>query len=191
MKYYVTLSAFLMLFATVTGQENPTTLEEQFTDVIEKSNRYQDYKVVKTYKLNNLRKSVNDSIAQLEQTIDAAEGKIQEQQSEIEGLTANLAATENDLTLSKQKEDGISLLGTLLKKSTYNTIMWSVIGLLLLGLVILFFKFKSSHRVTREAQVKLAETEEEFENHRQRTLEREQQLRRKLQDEINKQRKVQ
>ena len=33
---------------------------------------------------------------------------------------------------------------------------------------------------------KLAETEQEFEEHRKRALEREQQVRRKLQDEINK-----
>ena len=61
------LFALVALFTTfVFSQENSNTLEDQFTDVIEKSNRYQDYKVVKIFKLNNLRKSVNDTIAAIE-----------------------------------------------------------------------------------------------------------------------------
>jgi len=48
------------------------------------------------------------------------------------------------------------------------------------------FKFKNSHAVTKEAQLKLAEIEIEFEAYRQKALEQHQQVRRKLQDEINK-----
>ena len=89
---------------------------------------------------------------------------------------------------SIEKEDGIEILGMLTKKSTYNTIMWSIIALLIAAFLFIFFKFNKSNAVTKEANLKLAETEEEFDAHRQKTLEREQQLRRKLQDEINKNR---
>ena len=47
---------------TETPAVKSNTLDAQFTDVIEKSNRYQDYKVVKIFKLNKLRKNVNDTI---------------------------------------------------------------------------------------------------------------------------------
>lgn len=191
MKKNVTLLAFLVLSLCLFSQEKTNSLQDQFTDVIDKSNRYEDYKVVKIFKLNNLRKNVMDSIATLEKTIEASNGRIDAQQGEIETLTQNLKTTQDNLTISKQKEDGIQFFGAITKKSTYNAIMWTIIGLLLLGLAFLFIKFKSSHSVTKAAELKLSETEEEFENHRQRTLEREQQLRRKLQDEINKHKKVQ
>ncbi|MEM7086889.1 MAG: tRNA (guanine-N1)-methyltransferase [Bacteroidota bacterium] len=168
------------------AQENSPTLDDQFVDVIDKSNRYEDYKVVKIYKLNNLKKNVKDSIAALENDLDAAESTIAQQQNEISAATQNMANLQSELTVSKQKEDGIDLFGSLIKKSTYKTTMWSIIGFLGLIVFFLFYKFKNSNAITRAANKKLAETEIEFENHRQKNLEQQQVLRRKLQDEINK-----
>jgi len=64
--------------------------------------------------------------------------------------------------------------------------MWGIIGVLAVLWLFFAYKFKSSNSITKEANTKLAETEQEFEEHRKRALEREQQVRRKLQDEINK-----
>ncbi len=174
----------------LSAQEQENTLEDQFVQVIDKSNRYEDYKVVKIYKLNNLRKSVLDSVAGLEQQVANVQTQLAQEKQRTDQLTSELDTTRNNLATSQQKEDGITLFGSLIKKSTYKMTMWGIIGFLLLSLAILFFRFKRSHAVTRDARIKLAETEEEFESHRQRTLEKEQQLRRKLQDEINKNRKV-
>lgn len=172
------------------AQQKTTTLEDQFVDVIDKSNRYEDYKVVKIYKLNNLKKNVKDTIAAIEKNLETAQGTIGTQKTEIGALTQNVVNLQTELATSKGKEDGIQLFGGLIKKSTYKLTMWGIIGLL--GLVVLFllFKFKNSNAVTKAANIKLAETDEEFESHRQRALEREQELRRKLQDEIIKNRKV-
>ena len=60
------------------------------------------------------------------------------------------------------------------------------LGLLSLIIVVLFIKYKSGFDIIKTTKNKLHETDEEFEKFRQRSLEREQQLRRKLQDEINK-----
>ena len=72
-------------------------------------------------------------------------------------------------------------------KTQYNVISWSLIlGLMsfLLGSV---WRQRSRARKTKDTAEKLKEVTLEFEQHRQRVLEREQVLRRKLQDEINKQ----
>ncbi|MGB0950114.1 MAG: tRNA (guanine-N1)-methyltransferase, partial [Marinirhabdus sp.] len=76
------------------------------------------------------------------------------------------------------------------KKTTYKTIMWSIVTVLALLLLFFIYKFKNSHTVTKHAGLKLAETEAAFEAHRQKTLDRDSELRRKLQDEINKNRKT-
>lgn len=188
-KYFI-LFLFLTFSTAFYAQENSNTLEDQFTDVIDGSNNYQEFKVIKKSKINTLRKNILDSVSALELKIETAYSEIEKQQSDIETLTQNLSTTKNDLVISKEKEDGIELLGMLTKKSTYNTIMWSVIIGLLVLLAIIFIKFKNSHAVTKAAKLKLAETETEFEAHRQKTLTNEQQLRRKLQDEINKNRNV-
>ena len=190
MKKMTPLLTLLLLPLFLFAQEKTNTLEDQFTDVIEKSNRYEDYKVVKIYKLNNLRKSVLDSVSGLEQEIEDIQSNYQQERQTTAQLTSDLDTTRSQLAEAKKKEDGISLFGAIIKKSTYKMMMWGIIGFLLFVLAVLFLRARRGHSITREARLKLAETEEEFESHRQRTLEKEQQLRRKLQDEINKNRNV-
>ncbi len=69
-----------------------------------------------------------------------------------------------------------------------HLLLWGIIVLLLLGLSYFIFKFFRSNILTKEAKNNLVDVEQEFEQHRKKTLVREQKLRRKLQDEINKQR---
>jgi hypothetical protein len=81
----------------------------------------------------------------------------------------------------------MSLFGMLMSKSGYNILMWSIIGGLLAFLLFFIYKYKNSNAITRDANKSLAEIEEEFEEHRKIALEREQKVRRQLQDELNKQ----
>jgi len=66
--------------------------------------------------------------------------------------------------------------------------MFCVIILLFILLFYFIFKFKNSNIVTQKAILDLEDVENEFAIHRKKTLEKEQKLRRALQDEINKNR---
>ena len=77
----------------------------------------------------------------------------------------------------------------MIQKSTYNLFVFFSLGFLLLIIVLLFVRFKNSYNIIKTTKEKLEETDNEFENFRQRSLEREQKIRRKLQDELNKQKK--
>jgi uncharacterized membrane-anchored protein YhcB (DUF1043 family) len=186
----LTIFSFLVLTATVFGQNNTKTIEDQFTDVIDKSNSYQEFKVIPKSKISILRKNILDSIAALEEQVANGQTELMQQKTEISNLTASLNTTRQNLTASKEKEDGIELFGNITKKSTYNTIMWSIISGLLIILGFLFFKYKNSHAVTRATQTKLSEVEHEFDAYRKKALEENQLIGRKLQDEINKNRNV-
>lgn len=177
---------FLFIFSTISIQAQQLSIDDQFEDLIKKSNNYQDYKVVKKDKIYQLRENVTDSLTQLESNIVTISTEIETQKSEISNLTSELDTTKNELTISKGKENGINVLGILTNKSTYTLIVFTTIGILLLIIIVLFIKYKNGFDIIKTTKNKLAETDEEFENFRQRSLEREQQIRRKLQDEINK-----
>lgn len=166
------------------------TLNDQMTEAFEKSNSYQDYKVVKKTQLVTLKRNVLDSVSTLERKIVSQQNELKLQNSEIDSLSSMLKETQENLATSKEKEDGIELFGVLTSKATYNAIMWGIILLLLAVGGFLFYRFLNSHKVTNAAQLKMAEMEIELEDHRRNSLEREQKLRRKLQDEINKNRKI-
>lgn len=186
------LLPFFILFVgqCLYSQETNNTIDNQFVDVIEKSNRYEDFKVVKITKLNALKKSVSDSIASLKTEINSLQNNQSTQQNQIDSLSREMVKLNEALLASQKKEDGISFFGAIIKKSVYNTIMWGIIVFLIISVFIFIFKFKRSNTLTKEAQEKLIDTEAEYNTHRQNALEREQQLRRKLQDELNKQKKA-
>ena len=160
------------------------------TEAFEKSNSYQEYKVIKKTQLATLKRNILDSVSALEKKINTQDNQLVAQKNEVDSLRQNLNTTQQNLANSKEKEDGIEFFGILTSKAVYNTIMWSIILILLAIAGFLFYRFLNSHKITNAAQLKMAEMEIELEDYRRNSLEREQKLRRKLQDEINKNRKA-
>lgn len=169
------------------------TIDSQFEFVYKKSGNYRAdgkrYEVVRTISLDKLRQNVLDTLsgynkraAELKQTIVGHE-------STIASLNEKLEETTNNLTSVTEEKDSMSFLGIMVSKSTYNGILWSVIGCLLVFLLFFIYKFRNSNILTQEAKTNLAELETEYEDHRRRALEREQRISRQLQDEINRYKK--
>lgn len=171
------------------------TISDQFDYIINKSNSYTDpnrnrsYKVVRKEWLNRLKKATDDSLAVLETELNSTVNLVKTKDAEITNLTISLDESNSTITQLNKEKDGIKLIGIIISKPLYNTILWSTIGGLLVFLIIYIVRFNRSNSITKDSQEKFDELENEFDNFRQRSLEREQQLRRKLQDEINKQRK--
>lgn len=171
-------------------QVNKNTLNDQMTEAFDKSNSYQEYKVVKKTQLATLKRNILDSVSSLQKRIDLMESEVAQERIAVDSLGQNLKTTQQNLIKAKEKEDGIEVFGILTSKATYNTIMWGIILILLLISGFLFYRFLNSHKITNAAQLKMAEMEIELEDYRRNSLEREQKLRRKLQDEVNKNRKA-
>lgn len=168
---------------------NEGTIENQFDYLIKKSNRYQKFKVVNRVWLDQLKKSVNDSLITMRKELATNKSILIEKQSQIESLTNNLDTTNKNVTTLNSEKDNINFFGKLISKSLYNTILWSIIAGLLVLLAIYVLRYNRSNTITKDSKDHFAELEREYEGHKHRSLEREQQLRRKLQDELNKQNK--
>lgn len=166
------------------------TLENQFKTLTSKSNDFREFKNIKHFNLNKFKKNFFDSIAETKKKFDGINAVVVSQKNEINQLKTTVKKASDDFTEIKNDKDSIKLLGISLSKGTYKTILWSIILGLLVSTFFFLFRFKKSNGITKHAKLSLKEVEEEFEQHRKNSLEREQVLRRKLQDEVNKQRKV-
>jgi len=189
------LSLLSLFFITISVSAQETeikvpdnTLEGQFTEVVSESNNYQDYKVIKETKIDRLKKNVLDTVAALEKQINSTSKETGDRKNRIASLETELTTTKEELKFAKERENGIEVMGVVTEKNTYNIIMWSIIVILLAFLGFFVYRFSKSHTIIKTANLKLAETEMELEVVRQKHLEKEQKLRRKLQDEINKKR---
>ena len=176
--------------------EEDKSIEGQFDKIYRTSTTYKPKGTTKRYKVINissyekLKSNILDSIKNSKNLVLEKESLLKIERDNIKKTQTLLSKTKSDLDIANQKENSISLFGIQLSKISYNLLLWSIITILLLGLLYFIFKFFRSNVLTKEAQENLIDVEHEFEQHRKKSLEREQKLRRQLQDEINKQRNV-
>ena len=165
---------------------NNGTIESQFDYLYRKSSTYQEYKVVKQTFYYKIKGNVLDSLKVLKDELASTKQVVTTQNIQINELKGDLKTTNDNLTDVTKEKDNIKLLGLSLTKASYNTILWAIITGLVLFLVFFIYRFKNSNTVTKQANKSLAEIEEEFFAYKTIALEREQKVRRELQDEINK-----
>lgn len=171
---------------------NSGTIDSQFEYIFKKSGNFkgtngQKYEAVKYAWLLTLKAHVLDSLKTTYAKLENSEKIVEDQSKEIEELKGKLVNTQSTLDQTNSEKNNMALLGMQTSKINYNVIMWSIVAALLACLLFFIYKFKGSNSATREAKHKLNEVETEFEEHRRNALEREQKVRRQLQDELNKQ----
>jgi len=185
---FTTILFISISFAQKTKDTGETSIRGEFDRLYRVSTNYKDYKVINKEKFLDLKQQVLDSSK-------ASQNLLIEKNNLLKAAKLYNKKNQDLLTLSKltlesalKKENSISLFGIQLSKFVYNLLLWSLILLLLVLVIYLSFKFQKNNFLTKRAEQNLKNVEYEYEQHRKKALEREQKLRRTLQDEINKQR---
>ncbi|MEN8884587.1 MAG: hypothetical protein ABF244_10225 [Flavobacteriaceae bacterium] len=186
------LLILLLLISTVAVSQETTkdtlTIEEQFDRIYRISSSYQEYKVIRKTTYQSLKTNALDSIKIIDKELQLKNIHNNVLNDSLQEVKKVLEILETDMKLLITEKNSISFLGIQLNKSTYTIIVWSIILLLIIALLYFIYQYKNSYSVTSEAKSNLSEAEEELAIHKKKSLEREQKLRRQLQDEINKQR---
>ncbi|WP_299335657.1 tRNA (guanine-N1)-methyltransferase [uncultured Psychroserpens sp.] len=193
----LTVFCFSSSFAQNANEEetlslNSGTIDNQFEYVFRKSGNFkgtkgQKYEAVKQAWLLKLKANVLDSLKTTYQELNKTQAVVTNQAKTIDDLNAELTNTKTELSNTISEKDSMELFGMQTSKPNYSLILWSIVGVLSALLLFFIYKYRNSNAITKQAKKTLAETEEEFEEHRRVALEREQKVRRQLQDEINKQ----
>lgn len=166
--------------------EKDTSIKGQFEELLNSSNNYKEFKVIKRSRFLNLKKNTLDSLKTVEVKLNETQSEISKLKEQVSNTNTSLNATNEKLVAATNEIDSISFLGQQITKQSFKSITGGIFLALLALLGFFIFKFKKSNVVTKNALTSLNEVEKEFEDHRRRALEREQVVMRKLQDEINK-----
>jgi predicted PurR-regulated permease PerM len=190
----LTLIALLFVSFLSFSQESKKFIDsgsitEQFDNLYENSNNYQDYKVVRKNWLIKLKSNVSDTLKISKNELLNRIQTIKIQQATIDSLQTILNTSNETISELNSQTESISFLGIPFKKNLFKSIVIGIVSILILLLIFFIAKTNRSSSLINEAKTKLKETEEEYENHRKTALEREQKVRRQLQDELNKQKK--
>jgi hypothetical protein len=187
----IALCAFTSIPMDIFSQEAPSkptldkgSIESSFTYVIRNASDYEDSKVVKSWWLWRLRSYVLDSIKVYRDSILYIQNVVETKDHQIDSLKTNLKNLNSSLSAAVKERDSLSFLGIVLSKVAYNAIMWFLAAVLFAALLIVFLLYKRSNIIAVRMKTSLAETQEEFEAHRKRALEREQKIAREMYDEV-------
>ena len=191
MKLYLLTIATILLTTISFAQETvveDTSINGQFETLLRISTNYKRYKVINKEKISQLRQNVLDTIKDSQNLVAKQNTLLAAEKQKIESSQNILNKTQLDLSASLLREDSIFLFGAALSKVNYSIILWTLILSLIGVLIYIILKLLKNNILTKEAKQNLLIVEKELAQYTKNSIEREQKLRRKLQDEINKQR---
>lgn len=188
-KTLVIFSLSCLLFSTYSKADitPQNSVEEQFQALFEKSNNYQEYKVIKRTDFEKLWKNTSDFIRSKQEKDNKATSILKEKDLSIEKLKLDLLNKNTELEKAIQSKDEIALLGFIpLQKGAYNITICIIIGLLIAGCAFLFLRSQYAYKEAKDKRFLYDELSEEYKSFKARSHENEKKLARALQDERNK-----
>lgn len=162
------------------------SLQEQFDFMVNESSRYQTFKVIQQAWLNNFWTHVQDTLMSHQVLLKQNETTINTQEKDIQEINAGLEKLQQQTDALNKEKNSLVFLGIGMDKAVYHVLVWTIIGCLLAGMLFFMGRFRYANGITREARADNRELQESVAQLRKRMLEKEQDLRRQLQDEINK-----
>jgi preprotein translocase subunit SecF len=191
MKLYILIFTTILLSITSFAQETVVediSINGQFETIFRISTNYKGYKVINKEKFFQLQQNVLDSIKTSQNLVTTKNRLLKADKQTIQKTQDLLNKTQLELSATVLKAHSISFLGMQLSKVSYNIILWTLILSLISALIYVILIFLKNNIHTKEAKNNLLIVEKELEKNIKNAIDREQKLRRKLQDEVNKQR---
>ena len=193
----LSISFLLCISGTFQGQntsitlENPldsekSTLANQHKFIMEQSKSYVNNKVVKIEWIEKFYSNVKDSLESVKYERSIFDKAYTEEIKVSKDALNSATALKKELDLVNSEKENITFFGSITSKSSYKKIVWTAIISLSAFLLLFLFKYKNSNRSTKEIKEKLKEIELDLEQTKKKARIKEQELMRKLQDEINK-----
>lgn len=177
--------AFAQTAPDTTKNTDPS-LNGQYQFMLKKSKSLYGAKLINPNRLSSLWKSVNDTLKKERKQLQEARKEIKTQAGNISNLKGEVTGKESSLANATASVNEIKFLGISFNKGTYNTIVWSIIIVLGIGLAFIIFQ---SGKLRHEAKYRTElyqEVADEFQAHKVKAKDKEMKLARELQDERNK-----
>ncbi|UIR56230.1 hypothetical protein LZQ00_00015 [Sphingobacterium sp. SRCM116780] len=162
------------------------SLANQFDHLNYISKNNYDYKMIRKTNLDIIRRNVVDTVSKLQKEIKSLKSASSNYGSTTKGLQDSVQILKDQLAQEQEKVDSFSFLGINTTKSAYSTVVWLIIAGLLISTIAFLFSYRKAKVNTDEYQKTADQAQEELALFRKKALEKEQALKRQLQDELNK-----
>jgi len=173
LKHILAFSAISFIVITAAGQTNmpneltSKTITDQIKYVEDHTRIYENFRAVREDIYQKINHNFIDTLLAERNRIKELRNLTSGLENKTDSLSALLETTRVNLDAATTTKNKIRVLGLELNKKAYNTIMWTIIGVLTFLLVIGFLIFRRNLVVLLSTEKDLKDLKEEFAAYRQ------------------------
>jgi len=186
MKKYIIISLLLVTASFSFAQDTLNTLESKWNYMLKKAENYQDYKVINKIQLNDMYKSIQDTLSKLRSDLLNERTKVKGQNEQIISLDKQIKDDKTGFEMVSSEKNSIGFLGMQINKYAYVTLLWIIVIGLSVGSALMFFLYKNSKKITRVKSEEYAGLAKQLEEAKAAKTETERKLKREIQTMANK-----
>jgi hypothetical protein len=142
------------------------SLEQQLDYLEAKTRVYDGFRAIREDVFQKANKNSLDSLNREKLEVARLNSELNEREFQIKTLNSNLSRVKTEKDQAIRTKDSFIFFGMEVQKGVYNTVMWIIVVVLLVGSVFLFLLFKRSYVVTNQTNSELKSIQEEFEEYR-------------------------
>jgi hypothetical protein len=172
-KFFIIAAIMLAGVVRVSGQNDTPdvfttgTITEQLKYLDERSRIYENYRAIREDMFRAVSRNTIDTLTKAKARINELARQTAVLNQRIDSLNKSMEESGDKLTRATRMKNSISVLGMEVNKAAYNSVMWTLLAILLFLLVAGYLSFKRNHTVTIRTKKDLEELKEEFEGYRQ------------------------
>lgn len=171
---------FFTFYSIVSAQEKEYlkdgSIEAQIDNIVEKSSNWDTYKMVPRGWMTTLKKNTLDTLNAAKNEIAFQKSLVLEKETEIENLQDELLETKSKLNVTQNEKDTISFMGANFSKGVFLTTIIIIFIVLAVIVVVSLGLFKRNAVVLNKITEELEVTNRDFENYRQESRKKHEQL---------------
>ncbi len=167
------ISALFFSVTLVSGQTKmpdeltTATISGQIEYVEDHTRIYDNFRAIREDIYQKLNKNILDSLSAEKNRVAELKGSTADLNGRTDSLNVLLTTTRQQLDKITATKNKISVLGLEINKTAYNTIMWILVGGLILLMAVGFLIFKRNLVVLLRTEKDLKELKDEFAAYRQ------------------------
>jgi hypothetical protein len=146
-------------------------VKDQLNYIEEKTRIYENYRAVREDMFQQLKGNISDSFLVANKKISSLNILTSSLNNKIDSLKSSLETTKTGMEDAIRTKNSITIIGAEVNKLTYNTILWTIVGILVAILVIGFLAFKRNLLLTISNKKELEDLKREFDTYRKTTRE--------------------
>jgi preprotein translocase subunit SecF len=154
--------------------------------LVERAATQEDFRVIRQTALMQFQANLVDSLGRMRKEQARSRTQMADMEARLKKTEELLTQAEASYQEISTQRDSMTFLGIPISKSVYQSLVGVLLAVLAVVAGYFYFRFRSRNGVTSRVEKLLLETQEEFDQYKKRAIEREQKLKRELQDELNK-----